>query len=60
MSGYTLMLTGFEEVKTTTTNTKELFGINNQASKNRNVMVILLTPEVLVSPLLPETRMKNI
>lgn len=60
MSGYTLMLTGFEEVKTSTTNTKELFGINNQANKNRNVMVILLTPEVLVSPLLPETRMKNI
>ena len=60
MSGYTLMLTGFEEVKTSTANTKELFGITNQASKNRNVMVILLTPEVLVSPLLPETRMKNI
>ncbi|MBR1777661.1 MAG: hypothetical protein IJ752_03640 [Alphaproteobacteria bacterium] len=59
-SGSTLMLTGFEEVNTSTAKTTELFGMNNSAEKNRNVMVILLTPEVLVSPLSPETRMRDI
>ena len=59
-SGSTLMLTGFEEVNTQTGKTTEMFGATNTAEKNRNVMVILLTPEVLVSPLSPETRMKNL
>ena len=58
-SGSTLMLTGFEEVNTQTSKSSELFGANATANKNRNVMVILLTPEVLVSPLSPETRMKD-
>ena len=59
-SGATLMLTGFEEVNTQTAKKTEMFGMNNSAEKNRNVMVILLTPEVLISPLSPETRMRNI
>ena len=59
-SGSTLMLTGFEEVKTSTSDNKQLFALNNLADKRRNVMVILLTPEVLISPLSPETRMRNL
>ena len=59
-SGSTLMLTGFEEVSTLTNKSTEMFAGTNNAEKNRNVMVILLTPEVLVSPLSPETRMRNI
>lgn len=58
-SGSTLMLTGFEEVNTQTSKSTQMFGANNSAEKNRNVMVILLTPEVLVSPLSPETRMRD-
>ena len=54
-----LAVTGIEEVNTQTNKSTELFGANANASKNRNVMVILLTPEVLVSPLSPETRMKD-
>ena len=60
MSGSTLMLTGFEQVQTSTGNDKQLFSVNNDATKSRNIMVILLTPEVLVSPLSPETRMLNV
>ena len=60
MSGSTLMLTGFEQVQTSTGNDKQLFSVNNNADKNRNIMVILLTPEVLISPLSPETRMLNV
>lgn len=59
-SGSTLMLTGFEEVNTSTDKSTDLFSGTNDAKKNRNVMVILLTPEVLVSPLSPETRMKDL
>ena len=59
-SGSTLMLTGFEEVNTSTSKSSELFGANASADKNRNVMVILLTPEVLISPLSPETRMRDL
>lgn len=58
-SGSTLMLTGFEEVTTDTTKNTQLFGAATNATKNRNVMVVLLTPEVLVSPLSPETRMRD-
>lgn len=60
MSGSTLMLTGFEQVQSSTGNNKQLFALNNQAEKSRNVMVILMTPEVLISPLSPETRMQNV
>ena len=60
MSGSTLMLTGFEQVQSSTGNDKQMFAINNQAEKSRNIMVILLTPEVLISPLSPETRMLNV
>lgn len=60
MSGATLMLTGFEQVQSSTGNDKQLFSYQNQAEKSRNVMVILLTPEVLISPLSPETRMLNV
>ena len=56
-SGSTLVLTGFEKVNTKTQNDKEVSGFRNTAEKNRNVLVILLTPEVLISPLSPETRM---
>lgn len=60
MSGATLMLTGFEQVQSSTGNDKQLFSYQNQANKSRNVMVILMTPEVLISPLSPETRMLNV
>lgn len=60
MSGSTLMLTGFEQVQSSTGNDKQLFAYQNNAEKTRNVMVILLTPEVLISPLSPETRMLNV
>lgn len=63
-SGDTLVLAGYE--RTDTTVTKEGLGaINNNAlggnqvlSKTRSVLVILLTPVVLESPLLPESRMR--
>ena len=58
-SGSTLVLTGFEKVNTSTDKTKEISGFSNNAERNRNVLVILLTPEVLVSPLSPETRMRD-
>ncbi len=60
MSGATLMLTGFEQVQSSTGNDKQLFSYQNQAEKSRNIMVILMTPEVLISPLSPETRMLNV
>ena len=59
VSGSTLMLTGFEEVNTKTNKSTQMFGMTNSADKTRNVMVVLLTPEVLVSPLSLETRMRN-
>lgn len=59
-SGATLMLTGFEEVNMSADKSTELFGGSVDAEKSRNVMVILLTPEVLVSPLSPETRMRDL
>lgn len=58
-SGQTLMMSGFEEVRTSTQEDKEITKYSNSADKNRNVMVVLLTPEVLVSPLSPETRMQD-
>lgn len=58
-SGSTLVLTGFEKVNTSTDKTKEISGFSDSATRDRNVLVILLTPEVLVSPLSPETRMRD-
>ena len=63
-SGETLVLSGYERVETI--NQKEGLGaINNnilgghqQNEKTRSIVVILLTPVVLESPLLPESRMK--
>ena len=58
-SGSTLVLTGFEEVRTNSNNSKDITSFSKSADKSRNVMVILLTPEVLISPLVPETRMNG-
>lgn len=63
-SGETLVLSGYERVETTSD--KEGTGaVNNIAlgghqsvGKKRSIVVILLTPVVLDSPLLPESRMK--
>ena len=59
VSGSTLMLTGFEEVNTQTSKSTEMFGGSSTADKTKNVMVVLLTPEVLISPLSLETRMRD-
>lgn len=59
VSGDTLMLSGFEEIKSTSNRADELVGINREADKTRNILVVLITPEVMVSPLQPETRMNN-
>jgi type IVB pilus formation R64 PilN family outer membrane protein len=62
-SGESLILTGYEKVSTATgksgTGSAEnsLLGGTATASKDRSVMVIILTPVVLESPLNPETRM---
>ena len=64
-SGSTLVLTGFEKVQ----NQVDFAGVGqprisilggkSYATQRRSVLVILLTPEILVSPLSPETRMEN-
>ena len=58
-SGSTLVLSGFEEIKTSADKTRELTGFSNTDAKVRNVLVILITPEILVSPLSAETRMDD-
>ena len=58
-SGSTLVLTGFEKVQSSQEDAKGITGKRNKAKKDRNVLVILLTPQVLISPLSPETRMQN-
>ncbi len=63
-SGETLVLSGYERVETSSQ--KEGLGaINNNilggkqnVDKSRSIVVILITPIVLESPLLPESRMK--
>ena len=63
-SGETLVLSGYERVQTNSE--KEGVGaVNNtflgghqKVEKTRSIVVILLTPVVLESPLLPESRMK--
>ena len=62
-SGETLILAGYERVEDTTDkqgvgNPKNtLLGGSQTAEKDRTVLVIMLTPVVLESPLLPESRM---
>ena len=64
-SGSTLVLTGFETIqnKTDTSGIGQprisILGGKAFSDQTRNVLVILLTPEILVSPLSPETRMEN-
>ena len=64
-SGSTLVLTGFEQVQNTTTTggigkaKMSILGGQAYSGNNRDVMVILLTPEVLESPLSPESRMRD-
>lgn len=63
-SGETLILTGFERLENTVDKagvgsaTNSLLGGSVSATKTRNVLVIMLTPVVLDSPLVPESRMK--
>ena len=62
-SGESLILTGFEKVTTSALKSgtgsaeNSLLGGSADAKKDRSVMVIILTPIVLESPLKPETRM---
>lgn len=64
-SGESLILTGYERVENKTEKnglgnaTNSLFGGSATASKDRNILVIILTPVVLESPLTPESRMTN-
>lgn len=64
-SGSTLVLTGFEKVQDTTLSSgigKAKVGLLGGAAiseNNRDVLVILLTPEVLESPLSAESRMRD-
>lgn len=62
-SGESLILTGYEKVSNSTmkegTGSAEnsLLGGTANAEKERNILVIILTPVVLETPLSPETRM---
>ncbi len=62
-SGESLILTGYEKVSSETDKTgtgsadNSLLGGSASASKDRNILVIILTPVVLETPLSPETRM---
>ncbi|MDY6407281.1 MAG: PilN family type IVB pilus formation outer membrane protein [Pseudomonadota bacterium] len=64
-SGSTLVLTGFEQVANTTDTAgvgeakMNLLGGKAHDQHRRDVMVILLTPEVLESPMAPESRMRE-
>lgn len=64
-SGSTLVLTGFEKVQDMTKSSGigkpklSLLGGQAYNSNARDVLVILLTPEVLESPMSPETRMRD-
>ncbi len=64
-SGSTLVLTGFETISNKTDSAglmqprMSILGGKEFTNQNRNVLVILLTPEILISPLSPETRMEN-
>jgi type IVB pilus formation R64 PilN family outer membrane protein len=64
-SGQTLIISGFEETENRLdkagigTADNLLLGGKRDASKSREVLVLLVTPEVLVSPLSAETRMAD-
>ena len=64
-SGSTLVLTGFEQISNNINSTgvgKAKMGLLGGSSYNQNkrdVMVILVTPEVLESPMSPEARMRE-
>ena len=64
-SGSTLVLTGFEQVANSTATSgvgeakMNLLGGKAHDQHRRDVMVILLTPEVLESPMAPESRMRE-
>lgn len=63
-SGDTLVLAGFERVKTDNDKSglgavnNNILGGHQSVEKQRSIIVILITPVVLASPLLPESRMK--
>lgn len=63
LSGESLILTGFEKVDNSTSKEgtgsadNSLLGGFANAEKDRSILVIILTPVVLESPLTPETRM---
>ncbi|MCL2672943.1 MAG: hypothetical protein FWF01_00970, partial [Alphaproteobacteria bacterium] len=65
MSGQTLVLTGFERVDSSTNRSgignarNTLLGGRAYTERERVVMAILITPEVVVSPLSPETRVAD-
>ena len=65
-SGESLVLTGYERVENDADKTgvgsaeDSLLGGCATATKSRSVLVIILTPVVLESPLTPESRMRNI
>ncbi len=64
-SGESLVLTGYERAVNTAEKsgvgsaTNSLFGGTATASKDRNILVIILTPVVLETPMNPETRVTN-
>ena len=63
-SGETLVLSGYERVENTSNKSgvgsadNSFLGGGAATSKNRSILVIMLTPVVLESPLVPESRMK--
>jgi len=63
-SGESLVLTGYERVENTASKTgvgsatNSLLGGSAQAGKVRSILVIILTPVILESPLNPETRVR--
>ena len=64
-SGESLVLTGYERVENSSEKTgvgsatNSLLGGSAVAKKTRSILVIILTPVILESPLTPETRVTN-
>jgi hypothetical protein len=64
-SGETLILAGYERVEDTTdkkgigTPENMLLGGAQEAKRDRTILVIMLTPVVMESPLSPESRMND-
>jgi len=64
-SGETLILAGYERVEDSTDKKgvgsadNTLLGGSQSASRDRTILVIMLTPVVLESPLNPESRMND-